>query len=160
MGGWADGRRNWVTVMRSKDHSRAVPTPDPSGIAVLYSRMQPYERFEAWQQAHALALSIFKVTSTWPASERFGITAQLRRASLSVPTNIVEGSAKRGNVEFARFLNISLGSMAEVGYLLRFARDAGFITADEWSELFSSWSRAARVLWGLYRSVKERKRIC
>jgi four helix bundle protein len=58
--------------------------------------MMPYEKFEAWKVTHQLALEIYKVSSLWPASERYLLTAQIRRAALSVPTNIAEGAAKRG----------------------------------------------------------------
>ncbi len=57
--------------------------------------MMPYERFEAWQLAHKLALEIYRTTDDWPSQERYGITIQLRRAALSAPTNIAEGVAKR-----------------------------------------------------------------
>jgi four helix bundle protein len=76
--------------------------------------MMPYEKFEAWQVAHELALEIYRVTDKWPKEERFGLTIQLRRAALSAPTNIAEGAAKRGNREFRRFLDIALGSLSEV----------------------------------------------
>jgi four helix bundle protein len=65
----------------------------------------------------------------------------------------VEGSAKRGRVEFRRFLDISIGSLAELGYLLRFARDAGYLTETEWASLEAEREQAARILWGLYRAV-------
>jgi 23S rRNA-intervening sequence protein len=59
--------------------------------------MMPYEKFKAWQLAHQLALEVFRVTDDWPKEGRFGLTIQLWRAALSAPTNIAEGSAKRGN---------------------------------------------------------------
>jgi four helix bundle protein len=58
--------------------------------------MTPYERLEAWKAAHQMALMIFEATDSWPPEERFGLTIQVRRAALSVPTNIAEGAAKRG----------------------------------------------------------------
>ena len=73
--------------------------------------MQPYERFLAWQACHALNLAIATATDRWPRSERFELTAQLRRAGWSAAANIVEGSAKRGPREFRRFLDITLGSL-------------------------------------------------
>ena len=85
--------------------------------------MIAYERFDAWRAAHHLALELYRATDTWPRSERFGLTIQMRRAALSVPTNIAEGAAKRGSREFRRFLDIALGSLAELSYLLRFSRD-------------------------------------
>jgi four helix bundle protein len=92
-----------------------------------------HERFLAWQVAHELALELLRVTDRWPREERFGVTIQLRRAALSVPTNIAEGAAKRGAREFRRFLDIALGSLAEVSYLLRFSRDYGLLNRESWA---------------------------
>lgn len=119
--------------------------------------MQPYERFRAWQAAHRLALNVYRVTTNWPAPERYGLTAQVRRAALAVPTNLVEGAAKRGQKEFGRFLDVSVGSLAELGYLLRFARDSGILLETEWLDLEQARERTARILWCLYRAVRPRQ---
>ena len=116
--------------------------------------MKPYERLEAWKQAHELALSAYQVTDQFPKAELFGLTSQIRRAALSVPTNIAEGSAKRGPREFRRFLDISLGSLAELSYLLHFARDRGLLTPDDWDVLTALRERAGILTWGLYRSMR------
>jgi four helix bundle protein len=92
--------------------------------------MIAYERFDAWQAAHDLALELYRATDRWPRSERFGLTIQVRRAALSVPANIAEGAAKRGCREFRRFLDIPLGSLAELSYLLRFSRDYALLTEE------------------------------
>jgi four helix bundle protein len=115
--------------------------------------MMPYEKFVAWQVAHELALEIYRVTDHWPKEERFGLTIQLWRASLSAPTNIAEGAAKRGNREFRRFLDIALGSLSEVPYLLRFSRDRGLLTHGSWLELETLRNRSGQLTWRLYRSV-------
>ena len=90
--------------------------------------MLPYERFDAWNMAHQLALKVYDLTESWPTQERYGLTAQVRRAALSVATNIAEGSAKRGPRELRHYLDISLGSLSEVSYLIRFSRDRGRLT--------------------------------
>jgi four helix bundle protein len=115
--------------------------------------MMPYERFEAWQVAHELALEIYRATDGWPREERYGLTFQLRRAALSAPTNIAEGAAKRGNKEFRRFLDIALGSLSEVSYLLRFSRDRDLLAPESWLELESLRNRAGQLTWRLYRSI-------
>ncbi len=119
--------------------------------------MMPYERFDAWKLGHALALELYCATDKWPKEERFGLTSQLRRAALSVPTNIAEGAAKRGPREFRRFLDIALGSLAEISYLLRFGLDRGLIPPERWSELESLRNRVNLVTWMLYRSVSRSK---
>jgi len=85
--------------------------------------MTPYERLTAWKLAHQLALETYRITTDFPATERFGLTSQLRRAASSVVANIAEGSAKRGKAEFRRFLDISLGSLLELQYTLLLSRD-------------------------------------
>jgi four helix bundle protein len=99
--------------------------------------MIAYEKFTAWKAAHQLALQIYAVTDRWPISERYQLTAQVRRAALSVPTNVAEGAAKRGKREFRRYLDISNGSLAELTYLLHFAKDRGLIMPDVFETLYS-----------------------
>ena len=86
-----------------------------------------YEKFAAWKVSHRLALKVYEVTRSCPPSERYQLTAQIRRAALSAPTNIAEGAAKRGTREFRRYLDITLGSLSELSYLLRFSRDSGIL---------------------------------
>ena len=97
--------------------------------------MQPYERLLAWQQCHALTLLVYRVSASWPAAERYALTSQIRRAATSAPTNIAEGSAKKGKREFRRYLDIALGSLAEVSYLLLLARDLNLLSAIDWEEV-------------------------
>jgi len=115
--------------------------------------MAPYERFKAWQECHVLALQVYRVTASFPKEERYGLTSQARRAAFSAVANIVEGSAKRGSAEFRRFLDISLGSLMELGYTLRLARELGIIQAAAWKELDDQQNRARFLTWNLYRSL-------
>jgi four helix bundle protein len=85
--------------------------------------MMPYERLDAWNRCHELVLKVYAVTRDWPRYEQYGLISQVRRAAVSAATNIAEGGAKRGPREFRRYLDISLGSLSEVSYLLRLARD-------------------------------------
>jgi four helix bundle protein len=116
----------------------------------------PYERFQAWKAAHRVALEIYRETDRWPREERFGLSIQLRRAALSAPTNIAEGASKRGTREFRRFLDIALGSLAEVSYLLRFSRDYGLLSEESWLDLEAVRSEARRLTWILYYAVSRR----
>ena len=113
----------------------------------------PYERFEAWKVSHELALAVYSATRGWPRSELYGLTSQLRRAALSAPTNIAEGSAKRGPAEFRRFLDYSLGSLSELAYLLRFAHDTQLLTDETWTRLQQMRDKAAMLTWRLARSM-------
>jgi four helix bundle protein len=120
--------------------------------------VMPYEKFDAWRLAHELALEVYRITDAWPKHELFGLTAQTRRAALSVPTNIAEGAAKRGNGEFGRYLDIALGSSSELCYLLRFSNDRGLLNGDTWKSLEARRERASILLWRLYRSVRRSTR--
>ena len=115
--------------------------------------MKPYEKLLAWQKCHELVLSIYSLTKSWPAAERYGMIAQIRRAAISAPNNITEGYAKRGSSELRRFLDIALGSLAEVGYLLRLARDLAILTPEAWEIAEAQREDAARLTWKLYSSL-------
>jgi four helix bundle protein len=116
----------------------------------------PYERFEAWKRSHELAIELYRVTDPWPRAERFELTSQIRRAALSVPSNIAEGVARQGAGELGRFLGMALGSLSEVSYLLRFARERGLLAEPEWERLDSLRNHAGRLTWGLLKKVKGR----
>jgi four helix bundle protein len=115
--------------------------------------MAPYERLAAWRHCHRLALEIYRVTAAFPSEERYGLVSQARRAAFSAAANIVEGSAKRGRAEFRRFLDISLGSLAELSYLLRLASDLGMLPEPELPPLQRLHAEASKTTWGLYRSL-------
>ncbi|HEX6407408.1 MAG TPA: four helix bundle protein, partial [Gemmatimonadales bacterium] len=125
------------------------------GKVLLTWRMVPYDRFTAWKVAHELALTVYAESETWPLRERYGITAQIRRAALSAPTNIAEGSAKRGKRELRRYLDIALGSLSEVSYLLRFSRDRGILGREKFAEIDELRNRAGQLTWKLYESLRE-----
>jgi four helix bundle protein len=115
--------------------------------------MMPYERFEAWKTAHGLALEVYSITEKWPVSERYGLTSQVRRAALSVPTNIAEGTARRGSREFRRYLDIARGSLSELSYLLLFSKDRGILDESTFRRLSESRDHVGKLSWGLYASL-------
>jgi four helix bundle protein len=93
----------------------------------------------------------------WPRSELYGLTSRLRRAALFAPTNIAEGTAKRGPAEFRRFLDYSLGPLFELAYPLRFALDRRFLTNETWGKLQQMRDKAAILTWSLARSIASSK---
>ena len=115
--------------------------------------MAPYEKFDAWKVAHVLALEVYRITETWPRAERFELTAQTRRAALSIPANIAEGAGRRGAREFRHYLNIALGSLLELSYYLVFARDRGLLTEAAWAEAEALRNRAGQLTWRLLQAV-------
>lgn len=110
--------------------------------------VQPFTDLKVWQHGHRLVLAIYRLTAAFPSDERFGITSQLRRAAVSVPTNIAEGSKRLTDAEFARFLNIAEGSLVETQYLLMLSRDLSFAGA-EVDALLAKTTEAAKMLHGL-----------
>jgi four helix bundle protein len=87
--------------------------------------MSNYRRLDVWKAAHQMTLQVYKDTTRFPSHERFGLTAQVRRAAVSIGANIAEGSA-RGGKDYARFLTMAIGSASEVEYLLLVATDLGY----------------------------------
>lgn len=118
--------------------------------------MAYYDRLVAWKECHALALLVYRATERFPNNERYGLTSQARRAAFSAAANIAEGSAKKGAAEFRRFLDISLGSLAELSYTLRLANDLGIVDAKDYRGLENQRNRAGFLTWKLYTAVSKR----
>jgi four helix bundle protein len=115
--------------------------------------VQRFTELKVWQRSHALVLQVYRVTKAFPPEERYGLTSQLRRATLSVPTNIAEGSKRQTNAEYARFLNIAEASMAEAEYLLMVSRDLGYVPAIVITPLLAEADEIAKMLNGLRAKV-------
>lgn len=116
--------------------------------------MQHFTELKVWQRSHALVLNLYRLTSRFPAEERFGLTSQLRRAAASVPTNIAEGAKRTGRQDYARFLNIAQGSLAETEYLLMLGRDLGYLATEKANAPLTEISEIAGMLHGLRKKVE------
>ncbi len=114
-----------------------------------------YKDLKVWQKADELALHVYSVTRKFPKDEVYGITSQIRRAVLSVPTNIVEGYSRKGDKELARFVNIALGSIAETEYLLAFAQKLGYLTDREFVHIETMRNEVGKLLWSFYKTVSK-----
>ena len=115
--------------------------------------MLPYERLTAWQVCYELTLEVYNSTTKFPKHELYGLTSQARRAAFSAAASIAEGSAKRGAKEFRRFLDIAIGSLAELAFILRLARDLQDISHESWNRLDELRRRSGYLTWRLYRSL-------
>ena len=115
--------------------------------------MRHYERLLAWQRCHELALRTYEATRAFPKTEQYGLTSQARRAAFSAAANIVEGSARRGRQEFQRFLNIALGSLSELSYIFRLAKELELLGVPEWQSLDRLYTQARFMTWKLYQAV-------
>lgn len=114
--------------------------------------MFKFEKLAVWQKAVAFADSIYAKTASFPDTERFGLTNQMRRAAVSIASNIAEGSA-RPDPDFARFLGIAAGSLYEVITQITIARNRGYLSAGEHHEIYSSAEEISRMLSGLRDSL-------
>ncbi len=121
--------------------------------------MQRFTDLKVWQRGHALVLEIYKETSGFPSEERYGLTSQLRRAALSIPTNIAEGSKRRSNQEYAHFLNIAEGSLAEAEYLIMVSRDLSCMAEKVAQRLLSEVAALAGMLHALRLKVAVKDNI-
>ena len=120
--------------------------------------MGDFKKLEVWQVAHKIACEVYKETATFPKTETYGLTAQLRRSAASVPANIAEGCGRRGDVEFSRFVRISLGSATELEYHLLLSRDIGLMNASTSESLMSQVLRMQGMLAGLNRVLRSPSR--
>jgi len=115
--------------------------------------MQDFRKIDVWQVAHKLTLAVYQATKSFPDSERFGITSQLRRACVLIPTNIAEGCVRRTGAYFARFLFNAIGSASEVEYLLLLSRDLDYLEAGVHTALSSEIQRVKRMLAAFIRTL-------
>lgn len=115
--------------------------------------MQDFRKLKVWQKAHEHALAVYRATATFPREELYGLTSQIRRASISIPTNIAEGCGRSTDSEFARFLQIAMGSAFETEYELLLALDLGLLAKDEYSQLDSATQEIKRMIIALYKTL-------
>jgi four helix bundle protein len=118
--------------------------------------MSDYRELDAWKLAHATRLAIYRATIRYPAGERFALVDQTRRAALSFTTNIAEGAGRNSDREYARFLNIAIGSVNEVEDHLLVARDLGYLPAEQWIEISADLARVRAMLTRLRQFMRRR----
>lgn len=113
---------------------------------------KPYHDIVAWQKAHEFVLLVYKVTESFPSHEKFGLISQLRRAALSVPTNIVEGSMRGSDKDNVRFLIIAKASLGESEYLLELSHELGYLSDTQYNELEELRRNTGAILHGFLKS--------
>jgi len=114
-----------------------------------------FEKLEVWNRSIDLSVLIYKITSSFPDSEKFGIVNQLRRAYNSIGANIAEGSGRKSQVEKARFFEIAFSSLLEVIHFLRLSVKLGFVNDEELKEVFLLISEISNKLNALHKQVKQ-----
>jgi four helix bundle protein len=118
------------------------------------SKINTYEELPVWQQSHKLVIEVYSASRKFSKEELFVLTAQLRRAAISVPANIVEGFYCDTTKELIKFLYISRGSCGEVLYHLKLAYDLGYLTKEKYQDLRKQYDNIARQLNGWIKSLR------
>jgi len=115
--------------------------------------MKDFRKLQVWQKAHELTLATYHVTRGFPREELYGLTSQLRRGATSVPSNIAEGCGRGTDADFARCLQIALGSASEVEYQLLLARDLGIVERTAHQRVTRQCTEVKRMLTALIRKL-------
>ena len=116
--------------------------------------MRNYKDLHVWEKAHSLTLAVYKDTQHFPSEERYGLTSQIRRSCSSIPANLAEGCGRRSDGEMARFVQIAMGSGAELSYHLLLSRDLGLLNTEDYARLDSELSAVMRMLSSLSQKLR------
>lgn len=112
---------------------------------------------KVWEKSHRLAVLVYRITKDFPKEELYGLTCQIRRSAMSIPTNIAEGCGREGATELARFLQIAMGSSSELEYQLLLSRDLGFLSSEVYSSLQADLEEIKQMLSSLIQKVRHPK---
>jgi four helix bundle protein len=134
----------------------AAESPKPA-VESRWLKMRDHKKLDAFNIAHHVVLEIYRITRDFPQGEQFGLVAQMRRSAVSVSSNIVEGSARESQADYARFMDIAYGSAKELEYQVGLAHDLGYLEEGSFTTLSECCGRSARVLNGLVCSLRTRK---
>jgi len=121
---------------------------------VAKETVRSYSDLIAWQKAVKLVTEIYRVSKRFPSEELFGLTSQLRRAAISIPSNIAEGQGRLGRKEFLHFLGNARGSLGEVETQIIIARNLDYLSEAEMNDIMELSAEAGRILNGLLSSLK------
>ncbi|WP_035303476.1 four helix bundle protein [Brevundimonas aveniformis] len=124
---------------------------------VASGEVRHYRELRVWQKAMALVRGVYQASSGWPTDERFGLVSQVRRAAVSVPSNIAEGCARRATGDFVRFLSIARGSLAEVETQMLLAEQLSYLSTEALEPLLQSSDEISRMLASLIAKLEARR---
>lgn len=116
--------------------------------------MQDFRKLKVWKKSHDLTLRIYDLTVQFPREEIYGLTNQIRRACASVPTNISEGCGRETPADFARFLQIAIGSASETEYLILLAHNLKYFSAKQYVELTDTIVSVKKMLTSLLKNIR------
>lgn len=118
--------------------------------------MSNFRNLMIWQKSIALTTKIYNATKKFPKEEQFGITSQIRRSTVSIPSNIAEGFGRGSNKEYLRFLNISTGSLFELQTQLEISKNIEYLTEEEYTILYEDSREVERMLISFINKIKDR----
>jgi four helix bundle protein len=116
--------------------------------------MRDFKELKVWQKAHQLVLAVYRDSSAFPAEERSGLTAHLRKTALSIPSNIAEGCGRQTDRDLGRFLSIAAGSASELDYQLLLAHDLSYLPLDAYRALVEQVAEVRRMLYRFLQSLE------
>jgi four helix bundle protein len=119
---------------------------------------KPHKKLDVWKLSMDLATQAYQETRNFPKEEGYGLTAQIRRAAVSIPSNIAEGAGRQTKREFANYLHMAQGSLSELDTLLELVVTIGYLTRDKWSALDQRMERVDKMLSGLIRHQRRESR--
>lgn len=117
--------------------------------------MRNYRELQVWTKAHRLTLELYRISRDFPREETYGLTNRLRRAAVSVGSNLAEGCGRRTSTELARFVRIALGSASELDYQLLLARDLGFMKEGDFTNSIAALTEVRKMLTSFLSSVEK-----
>ena len=116
--------------------------------------MKDYKNLQVWEKSHQFILDVYKATLNFPKNELYGLTSQVRRAAVSIPTNLAEGCGRRTDGELAQFAQIAAGSASEMDYLLFLCHDLKYIEDDNYTALSSQLVEIRKMLTSLLKTLR------
>jgi len=116
--------------------------------------MKDFRQLKVWEKSHQLALAIYQASKEFPKEELYGLTSQIRRASTSIPTSIAEGCGRNTDADFARFLQMAMGSASETEYQLILSHDLGFLNKEQNDKLNTDLTEVKRMLASLLKTIR------
>ena len=123
------------------------------------STIKTHRDLDDWKKSVLLVTTVYEVTKGFPKEEIYGITNQIRRSAVSVPSNIAEGSARQGNKEYVQFLYISLGSLTELETQFIIARNLKYLSENDFDSLMGNLTEIGKMIIGLIKYIKKQMNL-
>ena len=117
--------------------------------------MQDFRNLKVWQKAHELTIAVYHTSAAFPVDERFGLTVQLRRTAVNIPTSIADGCGRGNDVELRKSLSAAMGGASQLEYLLLLAHDLGYLPKPEHTQLTADVVEVKKMLAGLLHTLHD-----